>query len=106
MSANHTKGLKLNLTANFGGFNTNLYGHRGCKSTTCEGVEELKSLMVSQKKTRVRSSEPGSGFKGIAAQSEGVTPLLLQNSRNLGCSVLGPTCTYAAFQIVEYVFIF
>ncbi|TNN04124.1 hypothetical protein fugu_001153 [Takifugu bimaculatus] len=62
------EGLKLNLTANFGGFNTNLYGHRGCKSTTCEGVEELKSLM---------------------------------NSRNLGCSVLGPTCTYAAFQIVD-----
>lgn len=42
-------GVQLNLTANFGGFNTTIYEHQGCKSTTCEGVAELKYLMVSER---------------------------------------------------------
>ncbi|KAM9837381.1 guanylyl cyclase C [Aulostomus maculatus] len=61
-------GMKFNLTANFGGFNTTFYRHRGCQSSTCEGVDELKNLM---------------------------------NSGDLGCAVLGPTCTYATFQMVD-----
>uniref|UniRef100_A0A8C7FA09 Guanylate cyclase n=1 Tax=Oncorhynchus kisutch TaxID=8019 RepID=A0A8C7FA09_ONCKI len=36
--------LNTNLTANFNGFNTTLYKRRGCGSSTCEGVEILKSL--------------------------------------------------------------
>uniref|UniRef100_A0A3B4TXT8 Guanylate cyclase n=1 Tax=Seriola dumerili TaxID=41447 RepID=A0A3B4TXT8_SERDU len=64
---NAAEGMKFNLTPNFGGFNTTLYRHRGCQSSTCEGVDELKNLMVS----------------------------------NLGCAVLGPTCTYASFQMVD-----
>uniref|UniRef100_A0A3B4X711 Guanylate cyclase n=1 Tax=Seriola lalandi dorsalis TaxID=1841481 RepID=A0A3B4X711_SERLL len=64
---NTAEGMKFNLTPNFGGFNTTLYRHRGCQSSTCEGVDELKNLMVS----------------------------------NLGCAVLGPTCTYASFQMVD-----
>ena len=42
------QGLNTNLTANFNGFNTTLYKRRGCGSSTCEGVEILKSLHVSQ----------------------------------------------------------
>uniref|UniRef100_A0A4W5PN83 Guanylate cyclase n=1 Tax=Hucho hucho TaxID=62062 RepID=A0A4W5PN83_9TELE len=38
------QGLNTNLTANFNGFNTTLYKRRGCGSSTCEGVEILKSL--------------------------------------------------------------
>ncbi|KAI3365534.1 hypothetical protein L3Q82_010621, partial [Scortum barcoo] len=64
------QGLQFNLTANFSGFETNFYRHRGCQTSACEGVDELKSLM---------------------------------RSNTLGCSVLGPTCTYATFQIVEYI---
>uniref|UniRef100_A0A3Q3QH07 Guanylate cyclase n=1 Tax=Monopterus albus TaxID=43700 RepID=A0A3Q3QH07_MONAL len=67
---NSTEGVKINLTANFGGFNTVFYSHTGCTSTMCEGVEEVKSLLA---------------------------------SGSLGCAVLGPTCTLATFQIVEYV---
>uniref|UniRef100_A0A3Q4AK55 Guanylate cyclase n=1 Tax=Mola mola TaxID=94237 RepID=A0A3Q4AK55_MOLML len=67
-SMNAAEGVTLNLTANFGGFNTSYYRHRGCQSSTCEAMDELKSLM---------------------------------NSGNLGCSVLGPTCTYATDQIVD-----
>ncbi|KAF0025177.1 hypothetical protein F2P81_022058 [Scophthalmus maximus] len=40
----------------------------GCRSSACEGVDELKNLM---------------------------------NSGNLGCAVLGPTCTYATHQMVD-----
>ncbi|XP_022598101.1 heat-stable enterotoxin receptor-like [Seriola dumerili] len=65
---NAAEGMKFNLTPNFGGFNTTLYRHRGCQSSTCEGVDELKNLMY---------------------------------SGNLGCAVLGPTCTYASFQMVD-----
>ncbi|XP_040922655.1 heat-stable enterotoxin receptor [Toxotes jaculatrix] len=65
---NSSQGMKFNLTANFGGFNTTIYRHRGCQSTACEGVEELKNLM---------------------------------NTDKLGCAVLGPTCTYATFQMVD-----
>uniref|UniRef100_A0A8C7T8K8 Guanylyl cyclase C n=1 Tax=Oncorhynchus mykiss TaxID=8022 RepID=A0A8C7T8K8_ONCMY len=41
---NMAAGLNTNLTANFNGFNTTLYKRRGCGSSTCEGVEILKSL--------------------------------------------------------------
>ncbi|XP_039990328.1 heat-stable enterotoxin receptor [Xiphias gladius] len=65
---NAAQGVNFNLTANFGGFNTTFYRHRGCQSSSCEGVDELKTLT---------------------------------SSGDLGCAVLGPTCTYAAFQIVD-----
>uniref|UniRef100_A0A7N6AWX7 Guanylate cyclase n=1 Tax=Anabas testudineus TaxID=64144 RepID=A0A7N6AWX7_ANATE len=65
---NVAQGVNFNLTAKYGGFSTTPYQHKGCPSSTCEGVDELKSLM-----------ETG----------------------NLGCAVLGPTCTYASFQIVD-----
>uniref|UniRef100_A0A7N6F9F8 Guanylate cyclase n=1 Tax=Anabas testudineus TaxID=64144 RepID=A0A7N6F9F8_ANATE len=68
ISTNYNKGVNFNLTAKYGGFSTTPYQHKGCPSSTCEGVDELKSLM-----------ETG----------------------NLGCAVLGPTCTYASFQIVD-----
>lgn len=66
MSVNFTKGVQLNLTANFGGFNTTLYRNQGCTSTTCEGVEELKDVMVSERplqRKEVRSSEHASVLK-------------------------------------------
>jgi hypothetical protein len=47
-SYNTCQGLNTKLTANFNGFNTTLYKRRGCGSSTCEGVEILKSLHVSQ----------------------------------------------------------
>ncbi len=48
LSTNHNKGIDLNLTAKYGGFDTTLYRYSGCHSTTmCEGVEELTNLMVS-----------------------------------------------------------
>lgn len=63
------EGADLNLTVKYGGFDTALYRYSGCHSTTmCEGLEELKNLMDSEK---------------------------------LGCAVLGPTCTYTTFQIVD-----
>ncbi|XP_070782878.1 guanylyl cyclase C [Enoplosus armatus] len=65
---NAAEGVKFNLTATFGGFNTTFYRHTGCQSSACEGVDELKNLM---------------------------------NSGNMGCCVLGPTCTYATFQMVD-----
>ncbi|KAJ4941015.1 hypothetical protein JOQ06_027302 [Pogonophryne albipinna] len=40
----------------------------GCRSSACEGVDELKTLL---------------------------------SSGDLGCAVLGPTCTYATFQMVD-----
>uniref|UniRef100_A0A665UCY7 Guanylate cyclase n=1 Tax=Echeneis naucrates TaxID=173247 RepID=A0A665UCY7_ECHNA len=67
-AVNVAEGMSFNITPNFGGFNTTLYRQRGCSSSTCEGVDELKNLMV----------------------------------RNLGCAVLGPTCTYATFQMVDF----
>uniref|UniRef100_A0A669E8N6 Guanylate cyclase n=1 Tax=Oreochromis niloticus TaxID=8128 RepID=A0A669E8N6_ORENI len=63
---NAAQAVTFNLTANFSGFDTNLYWHRGCRSSSCEAVAELNNLTV---------------------------------SRNLGCAVLGPTCTYVTFPI-------
>lgn len=65
---NAAEDVGFNLTANYGGFNTTFYRHKGCQSSACEGVEELKNLM---------------------------------NSGSLGCAVLGPTCTYATFPMVD-----
>ncbi|XP_051928284.1 guanylyl cyclase C isoform X1 [Hippocampus zosterae] len=59
---------KFNLTVKFGGFNTTYYRKRGCHSSACEGVAELKNLM---------------------------------QGNSLGCAVLGPTCTYATFPLVD-----
>ncbi|XP_061912164.1 guanylyl cyclase C-like isoform X1 [Entelurus aequoreus] len=61
-------GVRFNLTAKFGGFNTTFYEKSGCPSSTCEGVAELRNLM---------------------------------STGNLGCAVLGPTCTLAAFNMVD-----
>uniref|UniRef100_A0A3Q4GBG3 Guanylate cyclase n=1 Tax=Neolamprologus brichardi TaxID=32507 RepID=A0A3Q4GBG3_NEOBR len=63
---NAAQAVPFNLTANFSGFDTTLYWHQGCRSSSCEAVAELNNLTV---------------------------------SRNLGCAVLGPTCTYATFPI-------
>uniref|UniRef100_A0A6Q2XZ32 Guanylate cyclase n=1 Tax=Esox lucius TaxID=8010 RepID=A0A6Q2XZ32_ESOLU len=41
---NIAAGLDTVLTANYKGFNTTLYKRGGCGSSTCEGVEILKSL--------------------------------------------------------------
>ncbi|XP_029312186.1 heat-stable enterotoxin receptor [Cottoperca gobio] len=65
---NAAEDARFNLTANYAGFNTTFYRHRGCQSSVCEGVDELKTLI---------------------------------NSGTLGCAVLGPTCTYATFQMVD-----
>uniref|UniRef100_A0A8C7T615 Guanylyl cyclase C n=1 Tax=Oncorhynchus mykiss TaxID=8022 RepID=A0A8C7T615_ONCMY len=65
---NMAAGLNTNLTANFNGFNTTLYKRRGCGSSTCEGVEILKSLHT----------------KG-----------------EVGCAMLGPSCTFATFFMVD-----
>ncbi|XP_044034337.1 heat-stable enterotoxin receptor isoform X2 [Siniperca chuatsi] len=62
------EGVKFNLTADYHGFDTTFYRHKGCQSSACEGVDELINLM---------------------------------DSGNLGCSLLGPTCTYATFQMVD-----
>uniref|UniRef100_A0A669F8Y0 Guanylate cyclase n=1 Tax=Oreochromis niloticus TaxID=8128 RepID=A0A669F8Y0_ORENI len=66
--------VTFNLTANFSGFDTNLYWHRGCRSSSCEAVADfiLKNLKKIQ-----------------------------HESGNLGCAVLGPTCTYVTFPIVD-----
>uniref|UniRef100_A0A674AVF0 Guanylate cyclase n=1 Tax=Salmo trutta TaxID=8032 RepID=A0A674AVF0_SALTR len=64
---NIAAGLNTKLTANFNGFNTTLYKRRGCGSSTCEGVEILKSLHVSE----------------------------------VGCAMLGPSCTFATFFMVD-----
>uniref|UniRef100_A0A669DTG4 Guanylate cyclase n=1 Tax=Oreochromis niloticus TaxID=8128 RepID=A0A669DTG4_ORENI len=65
---NAAQAVTFNLTANFSGFDTNLYWHRGCRSSSCEAVAELNNLT---------------------------------ESGNLGCAVLGPTCTYVTFPIVD-----
>uniref|UniRef100_A0A8C7FVR8 Guanylyl cyclase C n=1 Tax=Oncorhynchus kisutch TaxID=8019 RepID=A0A8C7FVR8_ONCKI len=65
---NMAAGLNTKLTANFNGFNTTLYKRRGCGSSTCEGVEILKSLHT----------------KG-----------------EVGCAMLGPSCTFATFFMVD-----
>ncbi|MCI4395305.1 hypothetical protein PGIGA_G00178820 [Pangasianodon gigas] len=65
---NNQTGLNFRITSNFRGFNTTYYRRRGCGSSTCEGVEILKSL---------------------------------HNTSEVGCAMLGPSCTYATFQLVD-----
>ncbi|MCJ8749499.1 hypothetical protein PDJAM_G00177000 [Pangasius djambal] len=65
---NNQRGLNFRITSNFRGFNTTYYRRRGCGSSTCEGVEILKSL---------------------------------HNTSEVGCVMLGPSCTYATFQLVD-----
>ncbi|KAK3508354.1 hypothetical protein QTP70_022935, partial [Hemibagrus guttatus] len=65
---NNQTGLNFTIKSIFRGFNTTFYRRRGCGSSTCEGVEILKSL---------------------------------HNSSELGCAMLGPSCTYATFQLVD-----
>ncbi|XP_067830322.1 guanylyl cyclase C-like [Heptranchias perlo] len=62
------KDFDVTLNASFHGFDTALYVSKGCPTSTCEGVENLKRLYKTE---------------------------------NLGCAILGPTCTYATFQIVS-----
>ncbi|KAJ7992602.1 hypothetical protein DPEC_G00280390 [Dallia pectoralis] len=56
------------LTASYNGFNTTMYRRRGCGSSTCEGVEILKSLHA---------------------------------NGDVGCAMLGPSCTFATFFMVD-----
>ncbi|KAL0992954.1 hypothetical protein UPYG_G00101430 [Umbra pygmaea] len=65
---NMASGLNINLTVTINGFNTTLYRRRGCGSSTCEGVEILKSLHA---------------------------------NGDVGCAMLGPTCTFATFFMVD-----
>uniref|UniRef100_A0AAX7T3Q2 Guanylate cyclase n=1 Tax=Astatotilapia calliptera TaxID=8154 RepID=A0AAX7T3Q2_ASTCA len=60
--------LNFTLTANFNGFNTNLYKRQGCGSSTCEGLTILKKLNA---------------------------------NGEVGCVMLGPSCTYATYQLVD-----
>ncbi|XP_048473291.1 guanylyl cyclase C-like [Rhincodon typus] len=63
----YTSGFNVTLDATFNGFDTSLYQFKDCRSSACEGLENLKKL---------------------------------HKDKTLGCAVLGPTCTYATFQIV------
>uniref|UniRef100_A0A3B4H991 Guanylyl cyclase C n=1 Tax=Pundamilia nyererei TaxID=303518 RepID=A0A3B4H991_9CICH len=65
---NDKYGLDFTLTANFNGFNTNLYKRQGCGSSTCEGLTILKKLNA---------------------------------NGEVGCVMLGPSCTYATYQLVD-----
>lgn len=65
---NDKYGLDFTLTANFNGFNTNLYKRQGCGSSTCEGSTILKKLNA---------------------------------NGEVGCVMLGPSCTYATYQLVD-----
>ncbi|XP_031429096.1 heat-stable enterotoxin receptor-like [Clupea harengus] len=65
---NEAAGLTYTIRPNFCGFNTTLYRKRGCPSSSCEGVEILKSL---------------------------------HDNKTVGCAMLGPSCTYATFQLVD-----
>ncbi|KAI5621762.1 heat-stable enterotoxin receptor-like [Silurus asotus] len=65
---NNRTGLNFTIRSNFRGFNTTYYRRKGCGSSTCEGVEILKSL---------------------------------HNTSEVGCAMLGPSCTYATFQLVD-----
>uniref|UniRef100_A0A4W4HTB1 Guanylate cyclase n=1 Tax=Electrophorus electricus TaxID=8005 RepID=A0A4W4HTB1_ELEEL len=64
---NEQQGFNFTIKENYRGFNTTYYRRRGCMSSTCEGVEILKSL---------------------------------HNTSEVGCAMLGPSCTYATFQLV------
>ncbi|XP_062387076.1 guanylyl cyclase C [Sardina pilchardus] len=65
---NEAAGLTYAINPNFTGFNTTLYRRRGCQSSSCEGVQILKSLYETD---------------------------------SAGCAMLGPSCTYATFQLVD-----
>ncbi|XP_041938576.1 heat-stable enterotoxin receptor isoform X2 [Alosa sapidissima] len=69
LTVNKNDGLYHNLTANYNGFQTEFYRRKGCQSSSCEGVQILKSL-----------TENG----------------------EVGCVLLGPTCTYATFNMVDW----
>ncbi|XP_042364218.1 heat-stable enterotoxin receptor-like [Plectropomus leopardus] len=45
-SINAAEDVGFNLTATYSGLNTTFYRQGGCQSTTCEGVDELKKLIV------------------------------------------------------------
>ncbi|XP_062846944.1 guanylyl cyclase C [Trichomycterus rosablanca] len=64
----NASGLNFTIKSYFRGFNTTYYRRRGCGSSTCEGVEILKSL---------------------------------HNTSEVGCVMLGPSCTFATFQLVD-----
>ncbi|XP_036420024.1 heat-stable enterotoxin receptor-like [Colossoma macropomum] len=64
----NAESMNFTIKGNFRGFNTTYYRRRGCGSSTCEGVEILKSL---------------------------------HNTSMVGCAMLGPSCTYATFQLVD-----
>ncbi|XP_062381715.1 guanylyl cyclase C [Sardina pilchardus] len=68
-TVNQNNGLSRNLTANYSGFETEFYRRKGCSSSSCEGVQILKSL-----------TEKG----------------------QVGCVLLGPTCTHATFNMVDW----
>nr|CAQ64669.1 guanylate cyclase C type 1 [Anguilla anguilla] len=65
---NVAAGVGFNMTASYDGYKTNQYQRKGCGSSTCEGVELLKTLTREDR---------------------------------TGCVLLGPTCTYATFQMVD-----
>ncbi|XP_028843826.1 heat-stable enterotoxin receptor [Denticeps clupeoides] len=65
---NSQLGITRNLTASYKGFQTKYYQQTGCSSSTCEGVQILKTLT---------------------------------NNGQVGFALLGPTCTYATFQMVD-----
>ncbi|KAL2100695.1 hypothetical protein ACEWY4_002456 [Coilia grayii] len=67
---NQAAGIVLIMTIrpNFCGFYTTWYKRRGCHSSSCEGVEILKSL---------------------------------HENKTVGCTMLGPSCTYATYQLVS-----
>uniref|UniRef100_A0AAY4C6A0 Guanylate cyclase n=1 Tax=Denticeps clupeoides TaxID=299321 RepID=A0AAY4C6A0_9TELE len=65
---NEELGVDYTVRPNYCGFNTTLYRRRGCPSSTCEGVEILKSLY---------------------------------ENNSVGCVMLGPSCTFATFQLVD-----
>ncbi|XP_061438801.1 guanylyl cyclase C [Rhineura floridana] len=60
--------VNVNVSATFDAIDTSLYVSKGCRTSTCEGVEFIKELYTTGK---------------------------------LGCAVLGPTCTFATYQMVS-----
>ncbi|XP_078497309.1 guanylyl cyclase C-like [Lissotriton helveticus] len=61
------QGRNISLNASYHGFDISIYASKGCVSTTCEGVEQLKDL---------------------------------SRSDRLGCIILGPTCSFATYQML------
>ncbi|TNN51387.1 Heat-stable enterotoxin receptor [Liparis tanakae] len=71
---NTGEGTGFNLTAKFGGIRPTFYRHSGCQNSALSTNKENSSRSV-------------------------VFPL--QEEGSLGCAVLGPTCTYATFQMFD-----